>query len=372
MGDIVRRGSRWYVRYRDVDGKRRMRATHQPTRELARRFLVAIEARIARGQVGIPEPAPLAPTVSELVARFLKEYRQPKIKSLDRYRAGATSTLRRVLPTLGELRADVVTSQDLDRLRDDLAAACSPGSAGQTFTYLKTAFTWAARLGIVARNPLQQIQTPRVNDPEVDFLTADEVAALLTAADRQAEAGDIADRLLRCAVYLAVHAGLRKGELFGLRWRDVDVKTRRLSICRSFAGTPKGGKPRHLRVPAEVVPVLAAWALECPQTSEGIVFPRLCDGEWGMFSNPSAMLGLPALLTNAGCRPIARPWHAMRHTFASHYVMSGGNLLALQKILGHSSIRFTMIYAHLAPDFLGDEMDRVKFRSKGGAVENER
>ena len=76
----------------------------------------------------------------------------------------------------------------------------------------------------------------------------------------------------------------------------------------------------------------------------------------------SDMLGLPALLARAGCARLQRPWHALRHTFASHYVMAGGNILALQQILGHSDIQHTLIYAHLAPDFLGDEMNRIKYR----------
>ena len=58
------------------------------------------------------------------------------------------------------------------------------------------------------------------------------------------------------------------------------------------------------------------------------------------------------LLLQAAAVPV-RPWHAMRHTSASHYVMSGGNLLALQKILGHSKFEMTSIYSHLAPDMAG-------------------
>jgi site-specific recombinase XerD len=73
------------------------------------------------------------------------------------------------------------------------------------------------------------------------------------------------------------------------------------------------------------------------------------------------MLGLPEILAAAGIRPIARPWHTLRHTMASHYMMAGGSLLALSKILGHSDIKVTMIYAHLSPDFMAAEMDRLKF-----------
>ena len=70
---------------------------------------------------------------------------------------------------------------------------------------------------------------------------------------------------------------------------------------------------------------------------------------------------LYALLAAAGCRRMAHPWHVLRHTFASHFIMAGGNILTLQKILGHSDVKITLMYAHLAPDFLGDEMNRLKF-----------
>ena len=63
----------------------------------------------------------------------------------------------------------------------------------------------------------------------------------------------------------------------------------------------------------------------------------------------------------ASCKPLSRGWHGLRHTFASQFVMNGGSLVALQKILGHSTVEMTMIYAHLAPDFLGTEMNRIKF-----------
>ena len=131
-------------------------------------------------------------------------------------------------------------------------------------------------------------------------------------------------------------------------------------MARSFGTTPKGGRLRHLRLHEATVPLLAAWQKACPRTPEALVFPSIdCDPP--RRGRSGDMLGLPALLTAAGCRPLRRAWHAMRHSFASHFVMSGGSLLALQKILGHHDIKMTMIYAHLAPDFLGDELNKLKF-----------
>ena len=71
--------------------------------------------------------------------------------------------------------------------------------------------------------------------------------------------------------------------------------------------------------------------------------------------------GLPELLDAASCQRVGRCWHMLRHTSASQYMMAGGSLLALSKILGHGSMTMTMVYAHLAPDYLDREMERVKF-----------
>jgi integrase len=197
-----------------------------------------------------------------------------------------------------------------------------------------------------------------VTQPSIDFLLCDEVAAMLSLAAQNAEQGKVADQLLYACAHFAVHTGLRKGELLGLRWRDVDMNSQRLTVAKSYGGLPKSGKVRHLRLPGECIPILLSWRKTCPPTQQGLVFPVQRGGE-----HPhGAMLGLPQLLRSAGVRVPAHAWHALRHTFASHYIMQGGNILALQRILGHGDVKVTMVYAHLAPDFLGAEMNRVKFK----------
>lgn len=362
MGDVIRKEKNgrflgWYIRYRDADGKRKQRASHQPTRAQARRYLVEIEARVARGLVGIPEPAPPPPTVEELIGRFLLEYSRPRIKDLARYRTHARVALQRALPIVGPVRADALKSADLERLRADLAQRSAPASIKLTLNFLSTAFSWALKSGIVGRNPVCGVEKP-ATESSIEYLSRDEVRGLLSRAEQGAAKEPAAARL-RAAVMLALYAGLRKGELFGLRWLDVDLDTRRLTVARSFDTAPKGGKTRHLRLPDSVVPALAVWRELCPRTPSGLVFPVM-KGTPRM-ADRRCMMGLPELLSLAGCRPLAQPWHALRHTFASHFVMSGGNILALQKILGHTDIKMTLVYAHLAPDFLGEEMNRIRF-----------
>lgn len=362
MGDIVRRvkGGKfigWYVRFKDSDGRRKIRVSHQPTRELARRYLIEVEARIARGLIGIPEPAAAPPTVAELVERFLAEYRRPRIKDLELYRLHARKNLRRALPLLGPKRADAVQPADVAAMRDAVSRQYSAGSVRTCLSFLAAVYSWAVRQGIVPANPVTGVERPPV-EPSLDFFGRDEIVIILRTAKEQAVAtGRLQHKLLSCGLSLALHTGLRKGELLGLRWQDLDLDMQRLTVARSYKGLPKSGQARHLRLPSACVPVLREWKLDCPSSKEGLVLPISGSGR----RPERSLLGITKLLTAAGVRVPKHPWHALRHSFASHFIMAGGNILTLQRILGHSDLKLTMIYAHLAPDFLNQEMERLQF-----------
>ncbi len=333
-----------------------MRQSHQPSRELARRYLLEVEGRIARGIIGIPEPAPPAPTVAELCERFLNEYSRPKLKDLVRYRMLARCALRRALPVLGTTRADRVQPAQLEDLRAALSRTHAPATVRLTMAFLGRAFSWAVRAQIVPTNPLRGVEKPTAPS-SLEYLSREEVQTLLTLLQQRVTT--LADRCRLAAVHLALHSGLRRGELLGLRLQDVDLRLRRLTVARSFQTLPKSGKVRHLRLPESALPVLTAWLSEVPRQL-GVVFPVL-DGALPRLGGPKDLLGLPEILAAAGCRPLLHPWHALRHTFASHFVMSGGNVLALQRILGHATIAQTMVYAHLGDDFMAGEIDKLRF-----------
>lgn len=365
MGDIVRVVRRgrfigWYVRYRDTDGRRKMRASHQPSQALARRYLIEIEARIARGAVGIPEPAAAAPPLSDVVAQFLAAYARPRIKDLPRYRMEAQSALRRILPMLGSTPIDKLTRADIEKARDAVARKHPPNTVRATLRPLSAMLSWAVREGRLAANPARGIELPP-RQTALEYLDAHSARSLLAQAEKQARtADDPAAWSLLVAVAFALYAGLRRGEIFGLRWSDLDLDAGRLTVARSYGRLPKSLQPRQLRLPAALVPLLREWRARCPQTAARLVCPVLRRSGWAMSAGQGDH-GLGALLGAAGCRSLGRGWHALRHTFASHFVMQGGNILSLQRILGHADIKMTLVYAHLAPDFLGAEMDRLRY-----------
>jgi site-specific recombinase XerD len=289
------------------------------------------------------------------VARFVREYRRPRVKDVERYRANATTVLKRALPLLGQKPAPAVTAEDIEQLMQSLSSSYSPSSVRTVLVHLGAMYSWANRLKLISGNPLRGVERPALT-PSVEYLSGDEVKALLA---RLATDPTLPGRMLHACVHTALHTGLRRGELFGLRWQDLDLGARRLSVARSFLRTPKSGKTRHLRLAAAAAQVLADWRPLCPRTAENVVFP-VVTAEPRM-GGRTDQLGLGALLLAISGRELLHPWHALRHTFASHFLMSGGSIVALQQLLGHAEVTTTMVYAHLSADFLGTEIDRLKF-----------
>jgi len=395
MGSILNRGSKrapvYYVKYRDVDGTIKRKHSREQTLDGARAYLATVEKRVRDGLPGIPdaeetaarvrgERAKLALTVRDLADRFLGDvegvpgYAPPRIKSLANYRHEARKNLRGRLPETFQAKpAALVRLADVEALRDNLTARGLAGaSVVQTLATLSKLFTWGRKVGLVEiDNPVKGTERPRTAS-SIDYLDAAEVGRLLAHVEARAEAPGATweARTLASMVAVAIYCGLRKGELLGLRWRDVHLDAGRLDVLRSYELVPKSGKPRHVPLHPEAVRVLRAWHQAGPKHA-GLVFPVEADpGRWRM-GDEGDMFEIVAVLVEADCHLPAdgHPWHMLRHTFASHFVMRGGNLLTLQRLLGHSTPIMTQRYAHLAPDFLGAEVARLSFAPPPPAAE---
>jgi integrase len=175
--------------------------------------------------------------------------------------------------------------------------------------------------------------------PPFDFLTFDE-------ADRFADA---AEGQWRVMVVVALNTGLRRGELLALRWENVDLVAGRLlvrrNVWRKVVGTPKSGRTREVPLNDRALQALRGHRhLRGP-----LVF---CEEDGSQLSAQMAEAAITRTSKRAGLRKIG--WHTARHTFASHLVMKGVPLKAVQELLGHATIEMTMRYAHLSPDVRKD------------------
>ena len=148
-------------------------------------------------------------------------------------------------------------------------------------------------------------------------------------------------------VYVALKTGLRRGELQGLRWSDINLENRTLTVrhgwCSVTRGllSPKGNRTRTIPLTRDIVAMLAR-RREC----EGFVFTE------GRAAFDAHKMGerLASACAKAGLPKITL--HVLRHSFASQLAIKGVSIAVIQQLLGHTDIKTTMRYAHLSQSSL--------------------
>lgn len=241
----------------------------------------------------------------------------------------ARNTYSRLLAlanALGDPLADSFTAAEFAAYRAKrIAEGISPSTLNRERSYLVAVFSELARLGHwQGDNPLAKLRPVRVDVPELSYLAKEQIEVLF-ASLRQSVNGDV---LL--VAKLSLSTGARWSEAQGIVAKDVQLGHGQWLV--TFHRT-KGGKPRS-------VPVDDRLACELVE--------RLAHGRFV----PCYSAFRTALVRSGIKLPVGQCAHVLRHTFASHFVQRGGDILTLQKILGHSSVNVTMRYAHLAPSFL--------------------
>ena len=139
-------------------------------------------------------------------------------------------------------------------------------------------------------------------------------------------------------ITISLNTGLRRGELFSLHWPEVNFQKRVLSVASSSSKT---GQVRHIPLNEASFDVLTDWKKQ--SVNKGLVFPGKNGGK---FDNVNS--SWKKLLSMANISDFR--WHDMRHDFASQLVMNGIDLNTVRELLGHSDIKMTLRYAHLAPE----------------------
>ncbi len=186
-------------------------------------------------------------------------------------------------------------------------------------------FNELSRLGYwKTDNPLANIRQFKIQEKELTYLTNEQIQRLLM----ELEAGRNADTVVITKICLST----------GSRWSEAE-EMRVTQIHKGmvqFALT-KSGKNR-------AVPIDEDLHNELLGIARSSLTGRLFKSSSGAFRNAIERCGIKL--------PEGQLTHVLRHTFASHFMMNGGNILTLQRILGHSSLAMTMKYAHLAPDHL--------------------
>lgn len=333
--------------------QRKSVSVYGATAAACRKELTKVRKRIEVGQ-----PAKDSP---DTVASWLKQWRESSLAASDRKattKALYNALSRKHLETgnIGRKRLDRLKPSDIETMIVDLRAKnLADSTVRQVYTVLRQALDVAVRDGLLATNPVAKVKRPGVVLKEAKYLPSDEVARLLEAA-----------RPLRYYVGVLVMAttGLRRGEVCGLSWVDVDLAKSELRVRHTLSrvdralvlDTVKTERSRR-RVPlhAGVVTALKTWRKQQLEerlaagdqwTDTGMVFST----EFGTMVDPRNLLRTVEIAARkTGIEKVGA--HTMRHSAAVAWLESGIHIKAAADLLGHSSISITGdLYGHTTDD----------------------
>jgi integrase len=366
MGRIYKRGRIWYV---DVYASgRRIRKRVGTSKKIAQLALQDAEVKVARNEFGFAQKDI---AIDEFLDRFLEHSRaNHRERTTNRYRAVIEhfqAFLKIKYPTVGFLSQ--VTTEVIDRYKvtrkealvnpngsdvqseDDIKAYTRKGARAHTINFevsvLRTVFNIAVKWGYLRDNPTKGVKKLKVDDSKpVRFLSVEECQRLLEACPED----------LYPIYFTFLNSGMRKAELENLEWDDIDFKRRKIKIRRKVFWQPKTGE-REIPVNQALAKLLK----DLKQSNDkglksDFVFPH----KDGSLIRTKLREKLIDIAEKAKIKDLTKI-HTLRHTFASHLVMSGVDLPTIKKLMGHSDIQTTMIYAHLAPDHLAEAVDRLVF-----------
>jgi integrase len=238
-----------------------------------------------------------------------------------------------------------------------LDAGLAPGTVRLMHGILHKALEQAVKWGLVPRNVCKATTPPRPNPEEIRPLDAEQAKRILEAS---------CGNRLEALYVLAVTAGLRIGELLGLKWEDLDAETLRVRRTRSQAKSgpiftlPKNGKGRSIRLTRRGVEVLKAH--KAAQNAERLKIGDLWEDNGLVFCTTAgkpldfrnvATASFKPLLKKAGLPNIR--FHDLRHTCATLLLSRGHHPKLVQELLGHASVAMTLDrYSHVLPG-MGDQ-----------------
>jgi integrase len=259
---------------------------------------------------------------------------------------------------------DKVTAWDIERWRSKRhKEGLSASTSNRYIGTLKAMFNRAIEWEVIEQNPLNKVKKQKSDSRAIiRYLSVDEeqrLRATLRSRDRrlaesnpfytggrftrlEAILGGFSDHI-HPMVLLLINTGMRRGEMFNLRWQDVDFINKRITV---IGNTSKTGQTRYIPLNKEAFRVLDIWHKQTKRSS-GYVFVGK-NGE--RFTNIDK--AWKVLLRDAQIQDFRL--HDLRHHFASRLVSAGIDLNSVRELLGHTDIKMTLRYAHLAPAHLSE------------------
>lgn len=294
---------------------------------------------------------------------FIDDTYMPWFKAHHKGHEKTQHTLSNNFDPIMAQRLDAITGRDLEQIRTAwMQAGNKASTVNRKMGSISGVFSRAVEWEYIDTHPLAKLKQLKVDSKGViRYLAADETKRLRDALDaRQDEMRAERESAntwrtyrhrepmpsllelpftdhLKPMVLVSLNTGMRRGELFDLKWSAVNFDTKTITVA---GATTKTSDTRHIPMNKETIGVLETWKKQVGKSP--YVFPGQGGGRFEDVK--SAWLKLLERAQIDGFR-----WHDMRHDFASRLVMAGVPLNTVRELLGHADIKMTLRYAHLAP-----------------------
>lgn len=293
--------------------------------------------------------------------QWFREYAEPKLKkrSIDRYR----QFTKRVYTAMGHLRMDKITTRSLqafvmnlseDGMNERTGGGLSAKTIKDYVSFVSSVFDYAVSQGVISSNPCRGVSLPSIHQTDKDFYSLEETERFLELLESES-------LNWRLFFTLAIYGGFRRGELFGLEWKDIDFDSGVITVNRTsnytvtrgvFTDTPKTkGSRRSLKMPDCVMQLLRQYRSEQAaarlQTGDQWQESDRLFVSWnGKPMHPNrAQNWLTNFCNRTGMRHVNI--HSFRHLNASLLINSGADIKTVSSALGHAQTTTTLnIYAH--------------------------
>jgi len=317
----------WWASWVEASGKRKQRKLEAHTLQQARTLLSAEKARVEK-TVTLGYAPPSAETFAAVSTRFLKHQKARLTRAAYKREDGIMEA--HLKPYFGPVKLAEVRRVDVQKYMTHRSGEVSPGSIVKELNVLKHMLGLAVEWELIPANPAHGVKPPRVPAGRVRYLQPGELRAVLEACPEW----------LRPIAGLAVATGMRRGEVLGLRWLDIDFNGGRIMLPQTKNGD---GRIVYLNT-------LAQQALGAVTKGKAKPTDYVFNGEPVTPENVS-------LAFLRACRSVNVSdfrFHDLRHTAASWMRMKGADIHTVALILGHKDLRMAARYQHLSPAFLSD------------------
>lgn len=238
---------------------------------------------------------------------------------------------------------DIHKSELIQKVNSNLNPILSPVTINQRLSKLKAVFNTALRWNLITANPVKGIQAVSIPERAPSFFSREDFQKLLSV---------IKEGWLKELVVFAVLTGMRRGEITNLRWQDVDLSGKILTIQSSPTFKTKNGKRRVIPISETALYILSA---KRGRNDSEYVFTqndeKISEG-WLTHAFKKAVY-------DVRLKDDRLHFHSLRHTFASWLVQDGVSIYAVKELLGHSNVRTTEVYSHLSGSVLHAEVNKI-------------